>query len=187
MKPAVARSDRCCSACTMLRAGSTTSDSLRPSGFGASGANAKARGSAGAARIHRQGARRAESLEHRAQRRMAAGQAGTGCRSAVRPRQRGTLPPRDEACPVATRQEPTRLHDGPAWRVSFNTPAVTSAGCPSGYGVTNADGAGCRGTCPLPLARRRKQRSGASPAPCLLLIRRVSARGSPEATAPRYS
>ena len=67
---------------------------------------------AGSARFYRQGARRAQPLEHRAQRRMGAAQAGAGGRGPIRPRDERAVPPRDQAHALQARQGAAAVHDG---------------------------------------------------------------------------
>ncbi len=63
-----------------------------------------------AAGLHRQGAGRAEPLEHRALGRLGAGEAQTRGRGALRPGHRGPLPPRHQVGPLPARQGAEAMH-----------------------------------------------------------------------------
>ena len=73
------------------------------------GADPKASRFAGAAWFHRQGARRAQPLEHGTHWRMGAAQAGAGGRGPIRPGDGRSLPPRDQAAPLPARQGATTV------------------------------------------------------------------------------
>ena len=80
----------------------------------------KLEGLRGGAGLHRQRAGRPEPLEHRAQRRMGAAEAGAGGRGALRSRHRRPLPPRHQAHALAARQGAAAMHlravAGGRWR-----------------------------------------------------------------------
>ena len=72
------------------------------------------RGADRAAGLHRRRAGRAEPLEHRADRRMAAAAARAGRRGPLRPCHRRPLPPRHQIPALAARQGARAMPDGPA-------------------------------------------------------------------------
>src|SRR5690606_29035308 len=79
-------------------------------GTGPKGVDEAARGAPGAARLHGQGARRAEPVEHGALGRMGAAEAGARRRGVLRPRHKRALPSRHEAFALAAGQGATPVH-----------------------------------------------------------------------------
>ena len=76
------------------------------------GADPQAGGASRAARLHGKNARRPEPLEHRAQRRMGAAEAGTGGRGAVRPRHWRPVPAWNAPTALAPGQGSPAMYDG---------------------------------------------------------------------------